>query len=61
MMSATPPSYASPKIVRELTKVFGNAVSTVKVTMRKNKDVPDFIRKVQAAHSRAAKSRLQFD
>jgi hypothetical protein len=54
-------SFASPKFVQELTKVFGNKVATVKVTMRKSKDVPQFIRRVQAAHKRAATSRLQFD
>jgi hypothetical protein len=60
-MSQTSACYASPKIVPELTKVCGKDVSTVKVTMRNNKDVPQSIRKVQAAHKRAAKIRLQFD
>lgn len=60
-MSQAAVSYASPKIVRELEKVFGRNVSTVKVTMRDNKDVPRFIRKVEEAHKKAGKSRLQFD
>ena len=60
-MSQTAICYASPKIIRELEKAFGKAVSTVKVKMRDTKDVPIFIRKVEYAHRKAGKSRLQFD
>ncbi len=53
-------SYASPKIAKDLVKVFGNSTSAVKVTMRATKDVSHFIRKVESAQRKAAKSRLQF-
>jgi hypothetical protein len=60
-MNQTAACYASPKIVRVLTKVFGDEVSTVKVTMRRNKDVPRFLQRLEAAHKKTAKNRLQFD
>lgn len=59
-MSQSVACFGSPKITRELTKEFGSGVSAVKITMRDNKDVPRFIRRIAAAHKRAAKSRLQF-
>jgi hypothetical protein len=59
-MSHTLACYASPKIARELTKVFGNEVSAVRVTMRESKDVPRFVRKVSEAHKKTAKSQLKF-
>lgn len=60
-MSQSTACYASPKIVREFGKVFGDKASAVHATMRRSKDVPRFIRKVEAAHKKAAKSKLQFD
>jgi hypothetical protein len=51
--------YASPRIAKELTKVFGRA-SSIKVTMRATKDVSKFIRKLDAANKKAAKSSLHF-
>jgi hypothetical protein len=51
--------YASPRIAKELTKVFGQA-SAVSVTMRPTKDVSKFIRKLDAATKKAAKSHLHF-
>jgi hypothetical protein len=51
--------YASPRIAKALTKVFGRA-SSIKVTMRATKDVSRFIRKLDAANKKAAKSSLHF-
>ncbi len=51
--------YASPRLAKELTKVFGRA-SSIKVTMRATKDVSNFIRKLDAANKKAAKSSLHF-
>lgn len=61
-MSPPPVRYASPKIVQKLTKIFGSEMTTVKVTMRNCKDVPRFIKRVEAAHRKTAtaKSRLRF-
>lgn len=53
-------AYQSPKIVRAFSKVCGKNASGLQVTMRRNKDVPRFIKKVEAAHKKAAKSKLQF-
>lgn len=52
--------YASPRIAKELTKVFGRA-SSIRVTMRASKDVSKLIRKLDAAKKKAAKSNLHFD
>jgi hypothetical protein len=51
--------YASPRIAKALTKVFGRA-SSIRVTMRATKDVSRFIRKLDAANKKAAKSSLHF-
>ena len=58
-MSQASVRYASPRIAKELTKVFGRASST-KVTMRATNDVSKFIRKLDAANKKAAKSSLHF-
>ena len=58
-MSQASVLYASPRIAKELTKVFGRA-SSIKVTMRATKDVSKFIRKLDAANKKAAKSSLHF-
>lgn len=58
-MSQSSVLYASPRIAKELTKVFGRA-SSIKVTMRATKDVSKFIRKLDAANKKAAKSNLHF-
>jgi hypothetical protein len=60
IMNPSSALYASPKIARELTKVFGKEVSDVKVTMRESKDVPRFVRKISDAHKKTARSRLKF-
>ena len=58
-MSKPADLYASPRIAKELTKVFGQS-SAVSVTMRATKDVSKFIRKLDAASKKAAKSQLHF-
>ena len=52
--------FASPKIAKDVVKVFGNDTRTVEVRMRSNKDVPRFIQKVENAFKKTAKSRLVF-
>ena len=59
-MSPSSVVYASPRIAKALTKVFGRA-SSIKVTMRASKDISRFIRKLDAANRKAAKSSLHFD
>jgi len=55
-------SYASPKFVKKVTKVFGLAkVSTVKISMRPAQDVPAFLKKFDEAQKRTARSVLQLD
>ncbi len=60
-MSQTTTCYASPKVMRVLAKVFGNEVATVKVTMRRSKDVPRFLQRLAVAQKKTTNNRLQFD
>jgi len=53
--------YASPKIARQIAKSYGNKASFVKVSMRSSEDVKRFVKKVESAHKRTAKSKLKFD
>lgn len=52
--------FASPRIAEDLMKAFGKRPAALPVTMRQNRDVPNFIKKVEGAHRRAAKSTLRF-
>jgi hypothetical protein len=53
-------AFASPKIAREMTKLLGDRVETMTISMRPCKDVPRFIQKVKNAHKGTAKSKLVF-
>ncbi len=59
-MSPSSVAYASPKIASVLVKQFGARASTVTVRMRGSKDVSRFIRKIEDAQKKAAKSTLRF-
>jgi hypothetical protein len=55
-------SYASPKFVKKVAKVFGTAkVSAVKISMRRAQDVPKFLKKFDEVQKRTAQSVLQLD
>jgi hypothetical protein len=53
-------TFASPKITKEMQRLFGDRVETVTIPMRSCRDVPRFIQKVEEAHKKASKSRLVF-
>ena len=54
------PAYGSSKMAKEMAKMFGNKAEPVQIRMRASKDVPTFIKKMQAGHEKTAKSRLRF-
>jgi hypothetical protein len=55
-------SYASPKFAKKVAKVFGVKIaSPVKISMRRNQDVPQFLKKFDAIQKRTAQSALQLD
>jgi len=54
-------SYASPKFAKKISKVFGAQAKTVKIAMRRSKDVPKFLRKFDQVQKRTARSTLQLD
>jgi hypothetical protein len=50
----------SKRICKELEKLFPGQCKTVKVKMKYVKEVDDFIKKVEDAHKRTAKSKQKF-
>ena len=59
-MDTSPVIFASPKIAKNVAKVFGYRAPSVEVRMRSSRDVSRFIRKVEDACKKTAKSRLVF-
>jgi hypothetical protein len=52
--------FTSPKIAREMARVFGSDAKTFTVEIKHRRVVGDFVRKIEAAHKRAEKSKLVF-
>ena len=57
---STQTRFASPKIAKEMTKVFGSEVKTVSIKMQHKKVVGDFVRKIEKAHKNVANSTIVF-
>ena len=53
-------AFTSPEIAREAAKVFKTEARTTKVRLLYKREVGSFLRKIEAAHKRAAKSKLVF-
>lgn len=53
-------TFTSPKIAKEIARVFGSEAKTFTVEMKHRRVVGDFVRKIEAAHKRAEKSKLVF-
>lgn len=53
-------TFTSPKIAKEISRVFGSDIKVFTVPMKHRRVVGDFVRKIEAAHKRAAKSKLVF-
>ena len=53
-------TFTSPKIAKEITRVFGVEAKTFTVEMKHRRVVGDFVRKIESAHKRAEKSKLVF-
>jgi hypothetical protein len=53
-------TFSSPKLAQEFVRVFGAGVKTFAVEMKHRRVVGDFVRKIEAAHKRAGKSKLVF-
>jgi len=54
------PAYSSPKLAAELRKRFGKEVKTIQIKHLYVREVMDFIKRGEAAHKAAAKSKLVF-
>lgn len=53
-------TFTSPKIAKKVARVFGAEAKTFKVPIRHRRVVGNFVRKIEAAHRRAEKSKLLF-
>lgn len=53
-------SYTSPKIATELARAFGNSAKTVKVDIKHQEVVREFVKKIEVAHKQAEASKLVF-
>ena len=52
--------YASQRVAKAMSEAFGNEGTPFKAQMRPSKDVSLFIKKIEAAHERASRSKLTF-
>jgi HPt (histidine-containing phosphotransfer) domain-containing protein len=52
--------FTSSKLAQEIVRVFGSRAKTFKVEIKHQREVGDFVRKIEAAHKRAENSKLVF-
>ncbi len=52
--------FTSPEIAKEMARVFGSATKSFSLEIQHRKVVGDFVRKIEKAHKRAAKSKHVF-
>jgi len=52
--------FTSPKIAKEMARVFGSETKTFSLQIQHRKVVGDFVRKIEDAHKRAEKSKHVF-
>lgn len=53
-------TFGSPKIAREMARMFGEQAKTISVEMKYEEEVGSFVRKIEDAHRQAGKSKLVF-
>ena len=46
--------------IKKLEKLMGKRLETFTIEMPRNKDIENYIKKIEAAHRRAARSKLRF-
>lgn len=52
--------FSSPAIAREMQKIYGKKAKVVKIEMRHEDEVKNYVMKIEDAHRKAAKSKLLF-
>lgn len=50
--------FSSPAIAKEIQKRYGNKSKVIKINMRHEEEVKDFVMKIEKAHKNAANSKL---
>ena len=53
-------TFTSPKIAKEISRVFGSEVESFRVKIQHRRIVGEFVRKIENAHKRAKKSKMIF-
>ena len=53
-------TFTSPKIAKEIARVFGHQARTSTVSLKHERVVGQFLRRIESAHKRAEKSKLVF-
>lgn len=54
-------TFKSPAIAKAMEKAYGNAAKTVRIQMRHERDVRNYVKRIEDGHKKAASSHLHFD
>ena len=60
MKKEAPELFTSVRIAKEMKKKFGNRTESIAISMKYQKQIGSFIRKIEKAHKEAGKSDLLF-
>jgi hypothetical protein len=52
--------FSSPKIAQEMQRIYGTSTKVVRIKMRHEEEVRNYVMKIEEAHKKAAKSKLNF-
>lgn len=53
-------TYSSPSIARKMKRIYGSSAKVVKINIRHAGEVRAYVKKIEEAHKKAAKSELSF-
>ncbi len=53
-------TFTSPAIAEEMQRAYGKSVKSVKIELKHEKEVADYVRKIEQAHRETAQSKLVF-
>jgi hypothetical protein len=55
-----PTTFSSPAIAKKMERVYGSSAKKIKIELLHEKEVRDYVMSIEAAHKKAAKSKLTF-
>jgi len=53
-------TFTSPAIAKEMARIYGDSTKVVKIEMRHEQEVKNYVMKIEKAHKKAAGSKLNF-